>query len=222
MTNSGIPTATVRDSRYHRRLFLAIVGAVAIGAALWLVGPIIGSLIGGLVILTLGAGWGLRRWIAESESPTPRPPEGELIYALRPRAWMVLLALGAGPTSVIGFASRTADGALIGSIATLVTVILAVACIRALVLRQRVRLTETDLELPRSPWSHEIETVELERLTASLSKNGTLLWLTIRGEQRAISSHMLGDRAIRELAAALVHRIAIAAQRKREQPERRR
>lgn len=209
-----IPEARVARGGDPARVFRAVLVAIAVTLVAWSIGPVMAGIVVGLGIVVVGTTWGLRRWIGEVEEPSPPPPvpAGDLVYPLRP-GWSLLgVVLCCGVAGVVALSTPSFRAVVAGVLLLAIAVLFLARCTFAVVLGLRVRVTDTELEVPRSVWSGGTITAALKSLSVQLSRDGSILWVFVECEDYRLARVWLGDRVIRELHAVLVSRIAAANQ----------
>lgn len=238
MKDQTLPPAAVAARRERRRLLQALAVSLAVGLVAWAIGPSWAVAIGGTVVTFVGSLGVLRlvaaRSVARDEARdnawkdtiagTP-PPAGDREYPLRPRALAAAVVLGALSVCALLLVSpswrATQLGALIGLCAVALACSGLAAFLKAALLRQGIRVTDTQVIVPRSSWSREVVAIDLADVTATVWGPASKPWIEIRSGfgryerdfPMSVLGASLGREGFLELAAALENRTAEARRR---------
>jgi len=238
MNGQTLPPAVVAARRERKRLLQALGVSLAVGLVAWAIGPSWAVAIGGTVVTFVGS-LGVLRLLAargaacdeardhawkDTIAGTPAPA-GDREYALRPRALTVAVLLGALSVCAVVLVAPSWRSTQLGALVGLCAVALAssglAAFLKAAILRQRIRVTDTQVIVPRSIWSREEVALDLADVTATVWGPASKPWIEIRTSfghyerdfPMSVLGASLGREGFLELAAALASRTAKARRR---------
>ncbi len=235
VTSAIAEARVVGGKRARFRPFWVLVIAVAVGAAATLaVRSVYVAIFGGTIALVAGGLW-LASWYVRRLEAGPRPesegepelhidvPPGERVYRYRPGLIVYVFILGwplpclfmllmpTAPSHSIGEIVWGWWAALLGALGLGVEFLVAVPALAMILFRHRIVVTDTEVRVPRHPFTRRTKTVPLgsvrvgdERVYIPLRNRGCFR------ELQLFRAYMRKAR-LRELMAVISHRQQLLA-----------
>jgi hypothetical protein len=217
MTGDQLPEARVGRRTDHRRLVRALAIALVVGVVAGLAGWIWVAIVVGLVGLVAASAWYVARLSAEKDAgtrlwsdPETPAPEGVREYRVRPHALAVLVLLSSWITCIVLVRSPelffTEVGVAVALGAVVFGVLTTFAFVMTAIVRPRIRVTDTHVEVPRR---RQVLSIPLDHVRLRLwgSASSPNLEISAIGEdEHDFGEAALGAKAFRELVAVLERR----------------